>query len=365
MRRLFIKYNLYASGALQEEKMDVTIKDVAKEAKVAASTVSRVIKDSPNISEETKRRVREVMDRLGYYPNFQAQSLAGKNTKAIGVILPNAAFHSFQNPFFSEVLLGISTSANKHKYGIYLSTSATEDGIYEEVVRMVQGKRVDGILLLYSRKNDKLLTYLNTVKIPFTVVGRPYEKEQQTTYVDNDNIQTSIDVTNFLINAGHRRMAFIGGNQQFVVTADRLKGYKKALENEGIAYDEKFVINEQSVKEEGRVIIEKLVSLEEPPTAIITQDDLIAFQIISHLESLNLNVPNDISIISFNNYFVSEHSRPPLTSVDIGINQLGFEATDALIELIEEPSTLPKRITIPAKLIERESVRILADFVKS
>ena len=340
--------------------MDVTIKDVAKEAKVAASTVSRVIKDSPNISEETKRRVREVMDRLGYYPNFQAQSLAGKNTRAIGVILPNAAFHSFQNPFFSDVLLGISMSANKHEYGIYLSTSASEESIYEEVVRMVQGKRVDGILLLYSRKNDKLLTYLNKVNIPFTVVGRPYEKEQQITYVDNDNIQTSIDVTNYLLKAGHRSIAFIGGNQQFVVTVDRLKGYKKALGKAGIPYDERFVVSEQSVKEEGRGIIEKLIALENAPTAIITQDDLIAFQIISHLESLDMSVPDDISIISFNNYFVSEHSRPPLTSVDIGINQLGFEATDSLIELIETPSILPKRITIPARLVERESVKVIS-----
>jgi len=341
--------------------MDVTIKDVAKEAQVAASTVSRVIKDSPNISEETKRRVREVMDRLGYYPNFQAQSLAGKNTKAIGVILPNAAFHSFQNPFFSEVLLGISTSANENKYGIYLSTSATEETIYKEVVRMVQGKRVDGILLLYSRKNDKLLSYLNKVKVPFTVVGRPYEKEQQITYVDNDNVQTSIDVTNHLIKLGHKRIAFIGGNQQFVVTVDRLKGYKRALEKAKINYDERFVIGEMAVKEEGQAVVEALMKLEKPPTAIITQDDLIAFQMISHLEALNMNVPNDISIISFNNYFVSRHSRPPLTSVDIGITQLGYEATNSLIELIETPSTLPKRITIPTRLIERESVKVLTD----
>ena len=341
--------------------MSVTIKDVAKEAQVAASTVSRVIKDSPNISEETKRRVREVMDRLGYYPNFQAQSLAGKNTKAIGVILPNAAFHSFQNPFFSEVLLGISTSANENKYGIYLSTSATEETIYEEVVRMVQGKRVAGILLLYSRKNDKLLSYLNKVKVPFTVVGRPYEKEQQITYVDNDNVQTSIDVTNHLIKLGHKRIAFIGGNQQFVVTVDRLKGYKRALEKAKINYDERFVIGEMAVKEEGQAVVEALMKLEKPPTAIITQDDLIAFQMISHLEALNMNVPNDISIISFNNYFVSRHSRPPLTSVDIGITQLGYEATNSLIELIETPSTLPKRITIPTRLIERESVKVLTD----
>jgi len=108
-------------------------------------------------------------------------------------------------------------------------------------------------------------------------------------------------------------------------------------------------------------VVEALMKLEKPPTAIITQDDLIAFQMISHLEALNMNVPNDISIISFNNYFVSRHSRPPLTSVDIGITQLGYEATNSLIELIETPSTLPKRITIPTRLIERESVKVLTD----
>ena len=133
------------------------------------------------------------------------------------------------------------------------------------------------------------------------------------------------------------------------------------MEKAKINYDERFVIGEMAVKEEGQAVVEALMKLEKPPTAIITQDDLIAFQMISHLEALNMNVPNDISIISFNNYFVSRHSRPPLTSVDIGITQLGYEATNSLIELIETPSTLPKRITIPTRLIERESVKVLTD----
>ncbi len=335
--------------------MDVTIKDVAREANVAPSTVSRVIKDSPSISQGTKDRVREVMERLGYYPNFQAQSLAGRNTQAIGVILPNSAFNSFQNPFFSEVLRGISISANQHKYGLYLSTSATEDSIHEEVVKMVQGKRVDGILLLYSRKNDKLLSYLMNAKIPFTVVGRPNKREQQITYVDNDNVQISMDVTNHLIRLGHKRIGFIGGDMDFMVTVDRFKGFRESLEEANIQVNQDYIESGKSIKEEGLDIIVKMMGLDHPPTALVTQDDLIAYQLISHLETLNYRVPEDISIVSFNNHSLSEHSRPPLTTVDINIFRLGLEATGCLIEKMEKPETPPKRITVPASLIIRSS----------
>ena len=341
--------------------MDVTIKDVAREAKVAPSTVSRVIKDSPSISQETKARVREVMERLGYHPNFQAQSLAGRNTQAIGIVMPNSAFDSFQNPFFPEVLRGISTSANQHKYGLYLSTSATEESILEEVKAMVHGKRVDGILLLYSRKNDKLITYLANANIPFTVVGRPNKKEQQITYVDNDNVHISWEVTNHLVKLGHRRIGFIGGNMDFMVTVDRFKGFTEALEDAGISLHEDYIVSGRSIKEEGLEIIERMMQLEQPPTAFVTQDDLIAYQMISHLETLNYRVPDDMSIVSFNNHSLSEHSRPPLTSVDINIFQLGMEATECLIEKVEKPETPPKRITVPATLIVRSSEQKIED----
>lgn len=337
--------------------MEVTIKDVAREANVAPSTVSRVIQDSPSISEATKKRVREVMERLGYYPNFQAQSLAGRSSRAIGVVMPNSAFQSFQNPFFAEVLRGIAKVANQQRYGIYLSTSATEESIYEEVVTMVQGKRVAGVLLLYSRKDDALISYLMKANVPFTVIGRPYKKEQQITYVDNDNIQIAIEMTEYLIQLGHKRIAFIGGNLEFVVTLDRLKGYEEALGKHGIDLDHQLIANHPAIEEETEQIIHYFMSLPSPPTAIVTQDDLIAYKILSHLEALEIRVPDDVSILSINNHTLSEHSRPPLSSVDIGIVQLGCEATSCLIEQIELPSTLPKRITIPTSLIIRESCK--------
>jgi DNA-binding LacI/PurR family transcriptional regulator len=335
--------------------MIVTIKDVAKEANVAPSTVSRVISNSPRISEKTKKRVREVMEQLGYHPNFQARSLAAKSTQAIGVIMPNSAYHAFQNPFFPEVLRGISTNAHTNKYGIYLSTGSTEDEIFEEVTSMVQGRRVDGIVLLYSRVNDKTMKFLQEADFPFTVVGRPHENEERVTYVDNDNIFITKQITNYLINLGHTNIAFVGGSLDFVVTIDRLNGFKLALSEAGIPFNDEYLVNEELIKENGKKAITALMNLQSPPTGLVTQDDLIAYEIISHLEDMKIRVPDDVSIVSFNNLLLSEHSKPSITSVDIAIYQLGYEAAKCLIEIIKNPDLLPRRITIPTKIIERKS----------
>jgi DNA-binding LacI/PurR family transcriptional regulator len=338
--------------------MVVTIKDVAREANVAPSTVSRVIANNPRISEQTKRRVKEVMEQLGYYPNLQARSLVAKSTQTIGVIMPNSAYHAFRNPFFPEVLRGISMHAHESKYGIYLSTGSTEEEIHEEVLSMVMGRRVDGILLLYSRVNDRTMNYLEEIGFPFAVVGRPSVNEERITYVDNDNIFISKQVTNYLIEHGHTNIAYVGINPDFVVTIDRINGYKLALKEAGLTVNEAYLVNEELVNEQGIDAICSLMKLDAPPTALVTQDDLMAYEIISHLEKLNIRVPEDISIVGFNNLSLSEHSKPPLTSVDIGTFQLGHLATECLIEKIEIPETLPKRITIPTKLIERKSCSV-------
>lgn len=337
----------------------VTIKDVAKEANVAPSTVSRVIADNPRISEKTKKRVKEVMERLGYHPNFQARSLAANSTQTIGVVMPSSAFYSFQNPFFPEVLRGISKNAHENKYGIYLSTGSTEEEIYNEVISMVMGRRVDGIILLYSRVNDRTMKYLLESDFPFTVVGRPYDDGEKITYVNNDNILLAKQITNYLISLGHKNIAFVGGDQEFVVTNDRLEGYRMALHEAGYQINDRYFIPREVIFENGKDAICSLMSLDPPPSAMVTQDDLMAYEMVSHLGTLNIKVPDGISIVSFNNLDLSEHSNPPITSVDIGTFNLGFEATRCLIEKIENPTILPKRIIVPATLIKRESCAVV------
>lgn len=143
-------------------------------------------------------------------------------------------------------------------------------------------------------------------------------------------------------------------NFDFVFTIDRLEGYKQALEEAGVPFKEDYILHKSMLDEGNKAIISYLESFE-PPTALVCADDFIAIELMSHFEAVNIRVPEDVSIVSFNNVLLAEYSKPPLTSVDIDIFQLGFEGAKCLLEKIKDPSVLPKRITIPAKLIERKS----------
>lgn len=333
--------------------MAVTIKDVARKADVAPSTVSRVIADSPRISERTKKRVRKVMEELGYHPNLIARSLANRSTKAIGIVMPSSASKSFQNPFFPEVIRGISSFAHTKEYSLYMSTGETEQEILEGVKKMVQGQRVDGIVLLYSRINDPVITYLLELDFPFVLVGKPYQDGDKFTYVDNDNYGAGREVTNYLLSVGHERIAFIAGNRRLMVTEERLLGYQDALKLHDIPFCEKYIKFMDFNMEDGKVAVNELMNLSVKPTAIVVTDDLIALGVLSYLDKMNVKVPQDVSVVSFNNVILAEMSTPPLTSVDVNIYSLGSEAANALIELVEKKRYTPKNILIPYKVVYR------------
>ncbi len=335
--------------------MTVTIKDVAKLANVAPSTVSRVIANNPRISDKTKERVKAAMEELGYHPNFIARSLANKSTQSIGLVMPSSADKVFQNPFFPEVIRGISKGAHEKQYSLHMSTGETEEEIFEGLVQMVQGGRVDGVVLLYSRFDDKVVTYLRKRNFPFVVIGKPYKDIEEITHVDNDNYRASKEITEYLIELGHERIAFVGGNLNFVVTVDRLLGYENAIRNAGLPYRDEYVSHEEFLQEGGQEAITELLSLEEPPTALVVADDLMALGILGKLAEMGKVVPDDISVISFNNVLLTEISRPPLTSVDIDIFRLGYEAAKSLIQITENPNESVKRIIVPYKVVKRHS----------
>ncbi|MCK0470287.1 LacI family DNA-binding transcriptional regulator [Halalkalibacter sp. APA_J-10(15)] len=339
--------------------MAVTIKEVAKRANVAPSTVSRVIANSSRISEKTKERVREAMKELGYHPNYNARSLANKSTKTIGIVMPNSAKVSFQNPFFPEVIRGISMKAYQSGYGLYLSTGHTEEEILEEVKQMVFGGRVDGIVLLYSRVNDKVMPFLIEQKFPFVLIGRPYQVDESlVTYVNNDNFKAAKLVTEYLLLLGHEKIGFIGGNLDFVVTIDHMNGYEQALKNANISVNESYKVYHNELKEGGQDAVIELMSNDQPPTALIVADDIMTFGVIRMLEDMNMKVPHDMSIVSFNNVMISELSSPPMTTVDIHIYDLGFKATELLMHQLEDPTAGVEHVIIPHKLVKRQTCRL-------
>lgn len=335
--------------------MSITIKDVAKRAGVAPSTVSRVIADNPRISTETKKRVRKAMKELGYHPNINARNLAVRSSQSIGVIMPSSADVALQNPFFPEVLRGIGSYLHDVEYSLYVSTGGDEETTYEEVQRMVNGNRVDGIILLYSRMNDPIQNFLMEKKFPFVIVGKPSENESEITYVDNNNIQASKDLTNHLIELGHQHIAFIGGSKELTVTVDRLTGYQSAIKEASLPLPDEYMVHTAFLKSGGREAVEKLFNLDTPPTGLVVADDLMTLGVINALEELEIECPKDVSITSFNNLYLSEITTPPLTTVDIQIYNLGVQSARCLLELTKNKDEPAKRIIIPYEIKYRKS----------
>ncbi|KAA0965543.1 LacI family transcriptional regulator [Sporosarcina sp. ANT_H38] len=335
--------------------MSVTIKDVAAQANVAPSTVSRVISNSPLISEKTKRKVQKVMDEMGYHLNYNAQMLALQSTKTIGIVMKNSTAEFIHNSFFPEVIRGISALCSKHDFSISLTTGESEEEIFADTVKMIRGKRVDGMIVLYSKKDDKVVPYLIESGIPFVVIGKPLIESGKIMFVDNDNVQAAKEATDFLLNLGHEKIAFIGGDAEFEVSEARLNGFILAIKEQEMAISEGYIKNLQFDPHHGKQIVAELIGLAEPPTALVVSDDLNALIVLTALSEKNIKVPDDMSMIVFNNSVISKVANPPLTTVDTQIFQLGYESANCLIELVKDPEMFRKSIIIPTVIVERNS----------
>lgn len=331
----------------------VTIKEVAKEAGVATSTVSRVLSNNPKISEETKAKVNEAIERLNYKPNAIARSLANNKTKILGVVLPSEADDLLTNPFFINAMKGMSIYAQNKNY--YITYVFAKDGKneFESIKEITNTNLIEGIILLRVNENDESIKFLNTIGFPFVAIGRP-EKTEDVLWVDNDNFQAMYNVVNRLIQKGHKKIGFIGAIKTLNMSKDRLKGYKMALEVNGLNYDEELVIHKQFFKENtGYAGAEELLSKHEV-TAIVTTDDLLAFGVSQLLNEKRLE---KISLVGFNNIQLSKHQTPPLASVDINADELGYYAAKLLIEKLENEDIVNTHYIVNTEFIERESFK--------
>ena len=334
--------------------MNVTIKEVAKLAGVSPSTVSRVISDSPRISDETKKTVREAMDELGYHPNAIARSLVSKATYTIGIVMPQSTERAFLNPFFPQALSGVSAAAHEQGYCILLSTGKTEKEQLESMQNIVMGGRVDGVIIMYSSVDNEALDTLNKLRIPAVVIGKPL-KPKGILYVDNDNVEASFNVTEKLIKKGHKKIALISGSFKFVVSLDRLDGYINALKKYNMSFKKEYVLElSEFIKEGAYDKTKTLLELEERPTALVVTDDVMAFGAMDAIKEKGLRIPEDIEIISFNNVPSAELTNPSLTSVDIDAFTLGYEASKLIIEKVKGEAD-KDRVIVPTKIIYRES----------
>lgn len=339
--------------------MAVTIKDVALLAGVSPSTVSRTCKNNPSISEETKERVRQAMLELGYEPNFQASNLASQNSRTIGIILPPSPKETFENAFFLEAIRGISSFCNEKQYINTVITGNTENELLSVIKSMTKSGQVDGFIVLYSKTDDPVIQYLYNEGLLYVLIGKANQNTNQTIYVDNDNLLAGLDATNHLIQLGHQKIAYLGGDNSATFSADRRAGYQLALTQQGLPIRPEYCIELPIKAKEQIAVMTELLKSSDRPTAVVVCDDILALTLERICRELKLSLPEDLSIVSFNNSLVARLTTPQLTSVDINSFQLGIEAASQMINHIENPNLMATKIIVPHHLVERESCRQL------
>lgn len=335
--------------------MAVTIKDVAALAGVSPSTVSRTCKNNPSISEETKERVRKAMAELGYEPNFQASNLASQNSRTIGIILPASAKEVYENSFYLEAIQGISHYCNGRQYMTTIVTGQDEAEILDAVRSMSRSGKVDGFIILYSKKEDPVIDYLFNEGLLYILIGKATQYTNQTIYIDNDNLLAGREAAEYLYQLGHRRIAYLGSDSSLMFSADRKAGYQLALASHQLPVRPEYCVELKNVSENNEEAIRGLLMQKDRPTAILVSDDILAVSLERVCLENHLAIPEDLSIISFNNSLFARLTSPQLTSIDIGAGQLGSEAASQIINHIENPNLLATKIIVPHHLIERDS----------
>lgn len=328
--------------------MRVTIKDVAKIAKVSPSTVSRVLTDHPKISMATKERVWAAMKELDYHPNVTARKLATNATRTLGLVLPNDVKLLAENPFFIQVLTGITTYAQEHDYYILLTNAGTEEDEIETLNHLFRSNLIDGVIMTVIREDDKCANFLKENNHPFVVIGKPDDIED-ILWVDNDNFQAMYEISNYIIKKGKKNIAFIGGNSDFTVTKNRLSGYQMALNNRGIHYDESLIKSVNFTETGGYDATLELLK-DSNVDAIATADDIIALGVLNALREEDRT---DILVTGFNNTPMSAYLSPPLTTVEINADKLGFYAAKLLIEKLQKRNEHLNSYIVDTELVKR------------
>lgn len=335
--------------------MTVTIKDVAALAGVSPSTVSRTCKNNPSISNETKEKVRKAMLELGYEPNFQASNLASQNSRTIGIILPASAREVYENSFYLEAVRGVSHYCNQKQYMTTIVTGQDENEILQAVRSMSRSGKVDAFIVLYSRKDDPIIDYLFNEGLLYSLIGKATQYTNQSIYIDNDNLLAGQEATEYLYQLGHRRIAYLGSDSNLIFSADRKSGYQLALAKHGLSMRPEYCVEVANVSQNNTEEISALLLQSEPPTAIVVSDDILAVSLERVCLQNKLSIPEDLSIISFNNSLFARLTSPQLTSIDINSCQLGIEAASQIINHIENPGLVATKIIVPHHLIERDS----------
>ncbi|MGD8456604.1 MAG: LacI family DNA-binding transcriptional regulator [Anaerolineales bacterium] len=328
------------------KRQSITIHDVAKVAGVSVSTVSRVLNEKDDVAEQTYEKVKGVIEELGYSSNLAARSMRSRKTNVIGLIMPDVT-----DPFSTNVAKGVNQAMLELNYDLIIYTSGDVQKLSsstkeQQFISSLNNSFTDGVIIVTPTTGH----FISTSPV---VAVDPNIQEPSGPAVISTNHKGAIEATKYLIDLGHRRIAHIGGRLDLLSAIRRKAGYKDALKNAGIEFDPALFICGDYTREMGRECAQQLLNLENPPTAIFASNDQTAFGVYEVAESLNFHIPQDLSVVGFDN--VPESRNFNLTTVDQHIDRMGYAATKMLIALINGNEIESTQVKIHTELVLRES----------
>jgi LacI family transcriptional regulator len=332
---------------------NITIFDVADEAGVSLATVSRVINNKDHVSQEKRERVLRAMAQLGYVANEQARSLAGGSSRVVGLLVDYLS-----TSYMDEIIRGIDETLDTENYDLMLYTTHRRKTKESAYVTKLTRKLADGLLLILPRNAAAYLETLRQRQFPHVLIDY-LSDGQNVPAVSATNFRGACDAISYLLSLGHRRIGFITGTMEFGCARDRLEGYKATLQSHGIPFDPQLVYEGDFMQPQGYLNAQKLLSLPEPPTAIFASNDMMAFGVMEAARERGLRLPEDLSIIGFDDIPQAAHVHPTLTTVRQPLEEMGRSAARLLLNYIAQPTAPVERIELPTELIIRESCQTL------
>ncbi|HOA40654.1 MAG TPA: LacI family DNA-binding transcriptional regulator [Halanaerobiales bacterium] len=333
--------------------MKVTIKDIAREAGVSVTTVSRVLNNKVDVSPKTRQKVLDIINKLNYNPNSIARGLVMNKTYTIGLIVPDIS-----NSFFAEIAKAIEEEIRSYGYSIIFCNTGNDKKRERESINLLKSKQVDGLIGAFSNASKEEIIALNKSGFPVVQIDRLVEDSQVPSVVV-DNTVSGYLATEYLIKKGHKRIAHISGSLDTNTGIRRAAGYKKAMLENGLVVEEDLIIEGDFSQESGYQAMMQIMEENKDLTAVFAGNDMMALGAYRAIYDLGLKIPEDISIIGHDDFTLASLVRPALTTMQQPIYEIGELAARVLIDMLKGRKNKEPLIVVNTRLVERSSVKTI------
>jgi DNA-binding LacI/PurR family transcriptional regulator len=311
-----------------------TIKDIAKAAGVSVTTVSRALNGYNDVNEKTRAKIKSIAEELNYSPNAVARSLVKSKTETIGLLVSELSLSGAKDMFTYEIMCGINDSSSEKGYDLILFSTNSAKQKAKSYSQLCRERQVEGVIMQGIKIDDPYLKEVIDSNIPCVLIDVEIEGEN-VGFVSTDNVFGAQMAVKHLTNLGHRNIAIMNGHNQAVVSQKRLQGYKKQLEEASIPFQEEYVLNGEFLEEKAEKVAYSFLNEHPEVTAIFCASDLMALGVMNAAKRQGITVPEELSIVGYDNITLAEYVQPQLSTVEQNKYQIGFKAAKLLIDMLE------------------------------